>query len=146
MRVILQRVSRASVCVDNETIGSIGFGLVLLIGIHTDDTEENMRFVMDKCAHLRIFSDEAGKMNHSLLDTGGEILAVSQFTLYGDTRKGRRPGFDQAARPDMAEPMYERAIERLREHGLHVATGRFGAHMQVDLVNDGPVTLIIEHP
>ena len=146
MRVVLQRVSSASVRVDGNVIGDIGPGLVLLIGIHRDDTDEDMHYVMDKCVHLRIFSDETGKMNHSVLDMGGELLVVSQFTLYGDTRKGRRPGFDQAGRPDMAEPLYERAVARLRDHGLQVATGRFGADMQVDLINDGPVTLIIEHP
>jgi len=146
MRVVLQRVSSASVRVDGNVIGDIGSGLVLLIGIHRDDTDEDMHYVMDKCVHLRIFSDETGKMNHSVLDMGGELLVVSQFTLYGDTRKGRRPGFDQAGRPDMAEPLYERAVARLRDHGLQVATGRFGANMQVDLINDGPVTLIIEHP
>ena len=146
MRVVLQRVSSASVRVDGNVIGDIGPGLVLLIGIHRDDTDEDMHYVMDKCVHLRIFSDETGKMNHSVLDMGGELLVVSQFTLYGDTRKGRRPGFDQAGRPDMAEPLYERAVARLRDHGLQVATGRFGANMQVDLINDGPGTLIIEHP
>ena len=146
MRVVLQRVSSASVRVDGNVIGNIGPGLVLLIGIHRNDTDEDMHYVMDKCVHLRIFSDETGKMNHSVLDMGGELLVVSQFTLYGDTRKGRRPGFDQAGRPDMAEPLYERAVARLRDHGLQVATGRFGANMQIDLVNDGPVTLIIEHP
>ena len=146
MRVVLQRVSSASVRVDGNVIGDIGPGLVLLIGIHRNDTDEDMHYVMDKCVHLRNFSDETGKMNHSVLDMGGELLVVSQFTLYGDTRKGRRPGFDQAGRPDMAEPLYERAVARLRDHGLQVATGRFGADMQVDLINDGPVTLIIEHP
>jgi len=146
MRVVLQRVSSASVRVDGNVIGDIGPGLVLLIGIHRNDTDEDMHYVMDKCVHLRIFSDETGKMNHSVLDMGGELLVVSQFTLYGDTRKGRRPGFDQAGRPDMAEPLYDRAVARLRDHGLQVATGRFGADMQVDLINDGPVTLIIEHP
>ena len=146
MRVVLQRVSSASVRVDGNVIGDIGPGLVLLIGIHRNDTDEDMHYVMDKCVHLRIFSGETGKMNYSVLDLGGELLVVSQFTLYGDTRKGRRPGFDQAGRPDMAEPLYERAVARLRDHGLQVATGRFGADMQVDLINDGPVTLIIEHP
>lgn len=146
MRVILQRVSRASVSVDGDIVGAIGDGLMLLIGVHKDDTDENMHFVMDKCVHLRVFNDEDGKMNRSVLDIDGEILAVSQFTLYGDTRKGRRPGYDKAARPDMAEPMYERALARLRSHGLNVAAGRFGAHMEVDLINDGPVTLLVEHP
>ena len=144
MRVVVQRVTRASVTVEGKTIGEIGVGLVLLIGVAKGDTQGDLVYVMDKCVHLRIFEDDAGKMNLSLKDIEGEILAISQFTLYGDTRKGRRPGFDQAAPPDVAEPMYEAAVRHLKHHGLTVATGRFGAHMKVDLVNDGPVTLIVE--
>ena len=144
MRVVAQRVTHASVTVEGQTTGEIDAGLVLLIGVAKGDTEEAMVYVMDKCVHLRIFEDDAGKMNRSLKEIGGEILAISQFTLYGDTRKGRRPGFDQAAPPDVAEPIYEAAIRRLKHHGLTVATGRFGAHMKVALVNDGPVTLIVE--
>lgn len=145
MRVVVQRVTRAAVTVDGETIGAIGAGLVLLIGVAREDTDAAMEYVMDKCIDLRIFEDEQGKMNRSARETGTEILAVSQFTLYGDTRKGRRPSFDQAAAPELAEPLYQKAVQRLRDHGLRVATGRFGAHMYVDLVNDGPVTLIVEN-
>ncbi len=144
MRVVLQRVTRASVSVDGETIGAIGPGLVLLIGVAKTDTDREITFVMDKCVNLRLFGDEAGKMNLSALETGASILAISQFTLYGDTRKGRRPGFDLAAPSEQAETLYDQAVNRLRYHGVAVATGRFGAHMVVDLVNDGPVTLIIE--
>jgi D-tyrosyl-tRNA(Tyr) deacylase len=146
MRVVLQRVSRAAVHIDGETVGAIGAGLVLLIGVARGDTEKDMAFVVDKCVHLRIFGDEMGKMNRSLLDVGGAVLAISQFTVYGDTRKGRRPGFDLAAPPDAALALYEKAVERLRGHGLTVATGRFGAYMEVELVNDGPVTFIVENP
>lgn len=146
MRVVLQRVTRASVNVDGEMIGAIGPGLVLLIGVAKTDTDREITFVMDKCVNLRLFGDGAGKMNLSALDTGASILAISQFTLYGDTRKGRRPGFDLAAPSEQAETLYDQAVNRLRYHGLAVATGRFGAHMVVDLVNDGPVTLIIESP
>ncbi len=146
MRVLLQRVSRGSVSIDGRTIGQIGTGLVLLIGIHRDDGEEQLLFCADKCADLRIFSDDQGKMNGSLLDVGGAALAISQFTLYGNCRKGRRPGFDQAARPEEAKLLYERFIERLVERGLAVEQGVFGANMQVEIHNDGPVTLMVESP
>lgn len=144
MRVVLQRVSSASVKIDGTVTGEIGPGLVLLLGIAKDDAPEDVEYVVNKCAGLRIFGDDEGKMNRSLLDVGGEVLAISQFTLFGDTRKGRRPSFESAAPPDHAEPLYELAVERLREHGIRVATGRFGAFMQVSLVNDGPVTLTVE--
>lgn len=144
MRVVLQRVSRASVTIDEVVIGEIGAGLVLLLGVAKDDTPEDVKYVVDKCVQLRIFGDDQGKMNRSLLDVAGEVLAISQFTLYGDTRKGRRPSFEGAAPPERAEPLYELAVERLGEHGLTVATGRFGAFMEVSLVNDGPVTLTVE--
>ena len=144
MRVVLQRVSRASVKIDGEITGAIGAGLVLLLGVAKDDTPEDVKYVVDKCVGLRIFGDDQGKMNRSLLDVAGEVLAISQFTLYGDTRKGRRPSFEGAAPPERAEPLYELAVERLREHGITVATGRFGAFMEVSLVNDGPVTLTVE--
>jgi len=144
LRAVVQRVQSANVKVDGDTVGEIGPGLVILMGFAMGDKDEDVVYVMDKCVHLRIFSDNDGKMNLSLKDIGGEILAVSQFTLYGDTRKGRRPGFDKAAPPDMAEPMYEAAVTHLKHHGIAVATGRFGAHMRVSLVNDGPVTLIVE--
>ncbi|GLI06560.1 D-aminoacyl-tRNA deacylase [Paenibacillus tyrfis] len=144
MRVVLQRSKAAQVTVDGETVGRIDQGLVLLVGIADGDTEEDARYVADKIAGLRIFEDEQGKMNHSVLETGGQVLSISQFTLYGDCRKGRRPNFMAAARPELAEPLYERFNGMLREAGLQVETGRFGAMMDVSLVNDGPVTLIVE--
>jgi D-tyrosyl-tRNA(Tyr) deacylase len=144
MKVVLQRVSEAEVTVDGQSIGQIDRGLVLLIGIGHDDGEEQARYLAEKSVNLRIFEDQEGKMNRSLLDVGGEILAISQFTLYGDTRKGRRPGFSDAAPPEKAEPLYERFVELLREGGVKVETGRFGQHMLVRIHNDGPVTLILE--
>ena len=144
MRIVVQRVASASVTVGGETVGEIGRGLLLLVGVTHDDTEADAKWMADKIAGLRIFEDEAGKMNRSVLDVGGGVLSVSQFTLYGDCRKGRRPNFMEAARPEQAEPLYETLNRYLREHGLHVETGRFGAMMQVSLVNDGPVTLILD--
>ncbi len=144
MRVVLQRSKAAQVTVSGETVGRIDHGLVLLVGIADGDTEEDARYLADKIAGLRIFEDEQGKMNRSVLETGGQVLSISQFTLYGDCRKGRRPNFMAAARPELAEPLYERFNGMLREAGLHVETGRFGAMMDVSLVNDGPVTLIVE--
>lgn len=144
MRVVVQRTREASVTVAGEVVGQIEHGLLLLVGITHEDSEKDVEFVADKVAHLRIFEDEAGKMNHSVLDTGGQILSVSQFTLYGDCRKGRRPNFMSAARPEQAEPLYELFNSKLREKGLPVKTGRFGAMMDVRLLNDGPVTLIVE--
>ena len=144
MRVVLQRVSSASVKIDGVITGEIGPGLVLLLGIAKDDAPEDVEYVVNKCTGLRIFGDDQGKMNRSLHDVGGEVLAISQFTLFGDTRKGRRPSFESAAPPEKAEPLYELAVERLRERGIRVATGRFGAYMEVSLVNDGPVTLTVE--
>ena len=144
MRVVVQRTREASVTVAGEVVGHIEHGLLLLVGITHEDSEKDVEFVADKVAHLRIFEDEAGKMNHSVLDTGGQILSVSQFTLYGDCRKGRRPNFMSAARPEQAEPLYELFNSKLREKGMQVETGRFGAMMDVRLLNDGPVTLIVE--
>ncbi|AEH47058.1 D-aminoacyl-tRNA deacylase [Parageobacillus thermoglucosidasius] len=144
MRVVVQRAKRAKVTVDGEIVGAIGHGLVLLVGVTHSDTSEDAAFVADKIAHLRIFEDESGKMNLSVLDVGGEILSVSQFTLYGDCRKGRRPNFMEAARPDHALPIYEALNEALRQKGIRVETGKFGAMMEVELVNDGPVTLMVE--
>ena len=144
MRVVLQRVSSASVKIDGTVTGEIGPGLVLLLGIAKDDTPRDVEYVVDKCVQLRIFGDEKGKMNRSLLDVAGDVLAISQFTLFGDTRKGRRPSFEAAAPPEHAEPLYELAVERLGGFGIRVATGRFGAFMEVALVNDGPVTLTVE--
>ncbi|MCP3773948.1 D-aminoacyl-tRNA deacylase [Paenibacillus sp. MZ04-78.2] len=144
MRVVLQRSKAAQVTVNGETVGRIDHGLVLLVGIADGDTEEDARYIADKIAGLRIFEDDQEKMNHSVLETGGQVLSISQFTLYGDCRKGRRPNFMAAARPELAEPLYERFNGMLREAGLHVETGRFGEMMDVSLINDGPVTLIVE--
>ncbi|CAM5794222.1 MULTISPECIES: D-aminoacyl-tRNA deacylase [Brevibacillus] len=144
MRVVVQRSREASVTVAGEVVGRIDHGLVLLVGITHEDTEKDVEFIADKIANLRIFEDSEEKMNHSVLDTGGQILSVSQFTLYGDCRKGRRPNFMAAARPEKAEPLYDLLNAKLREKGLIVETGRFGAMMDVRLVNDGPVTLIVE--
>ncbi len=144
MKVVVQRVKRASVKVDGKIVGQIGKGLMLLIGIADTDTEEDIEFVANKCLNLRIFEDAAGKMNRSLLEVGGEILAVSQFTLLGDTRKGRRPSFVHAAAPEKGKDFYERFVERLRRSGVKVETGIFGAMMDVELLNYGPVTLIVE--
>lgn len=144
MRVVLQRSKEASVTVDGEVKGEIRSGAVLLVGITHEDTHEDARYAADKVVNLRIFEDEEGKMNHSLLDAGGEILSLSQFTLYGDVRKGRRPNFMNAAKPDHAEVIYDYFNEVLAEKGVRVATGVFGAMMDVNLTNDGPVTLLIE--
>ncbi|GIP31422.1 D-aminoacyl-tRNA deacylase [Paenibacillus sp. J2TS4] len=144
MKIVVQRSKEASVTVDGEIVGSIGRGLVLLVGITHDDTEEDARYAADKIAGLRIFEDEEGRMNHSVTDTGGQILSISQFTLYGDCRKGRRPNFMAAARPEQAEPLYNKLNELLRDKGLTVETGRFGEMMDVQLVNWGPVTFIVD--
>jgi D-aminoacyl-tRNA deacylase len=144
MRAVIQRVSRASVTIDNEIVGSIGSGLLVLLGVtHTDSTEQ-ARWLAEKIVNLRIFNDDDGKMNRSVADVDGSILFVSQFTLYGDAQKGRRPSFIAATRPEHATPLYEQFIVALLEQGIPVQTGRFGAMMQVELVNDGPVTLIME--
>ncbi|MCM3762282.1 D-aminoacyl-tRNA deacylase [Alkalihalobacillus oceani] len=144
MKVVLQRTKQASVEVNNEVVGSIEAGLTLLVGITHEDTNDDADYLAEKIAHLRIFEDENGKMNHSILEAGGQILSVSQFTLYGDCRKGRRPNFMEAAKPEQAEPLYQYFNNALRQRGLHVETGSFGAMMNVALVNDGPVTLILE--
>ena len=144
MRVVVQRAKHGKVTVFGEVVGEIDFGLVLLVGITHDDTEEDAAFVADKIAHLRIFEDEQGKMNLSLLDVGGSILSISQFTLYGDCRKGRRPNFMDAAKPGHAKHIYEAFNEQLRQKGIHVETGVFGAMMDVELTNVGPVTFIVE--
>lgn len=144
MKVVVQRVSEARVTVDGDRVGEIGRGLLLLVGIGLEDTDADLVWMADKLSGLRIFEDEGGKMNLSVLDVGGAILSVSQFTLYGDCRNGRRPNFMGAARPDKAEAMYERFNGLLRDRGLTVATGRFGAMMDVALVNDGPVTLVVD--
>jgi len=144
MRVVLQRAKRAEVRVAGDVVGKIDRGLMLLVGVTHEDTAEDAAYVAEKVANLRIFEDEQDKMNLSLLDVKGQILSVSQFTLYGDCRKGRRPNFMDAASPEHAETIYEAFNEALRGKGVTVETGRFGAMMDVDFVNDGPVTLIVE--
>jgi D-tyrosyl-tRNA(Tyr) deacylase len=144
MRLLLQRVSRAEVRVDGKVVGKVERGFCLLVGFTHDDGEEQVEWMAEKVIGLRLFGDEEGKMNLSLEDVGGDLLVVSQFTLYGDARKGRRPSFIDAARPEVAEGLYEIFVERLRARGVRVETGEFGAMMDVDLVNDGPVTLWLE--
>ncbi len=144
MRAVVQRVRRAAVVIDGETVAAIDGGLLVLLGVMTTDTADEVDRLADKIANLRIFNDEAGKMNRSVADVGGSLLVVSQFTLYGDCRKGRRPSFIAAAQPDLAVPLYEAFVNVLRSVGLPVQTGRFGAMMQVELVNDGPVTIILD--
>lgn len=144
MRVLIQRVSEAAVRVDDRVVGEIGPGLLLLVGVTDGDTEAEATFLANKVANLRIFEDEEGKMNRSALELGLSALVVSQFTLYADTRKGRRPSFIRAAAPEVASPLVDRLAQQLRELGLTVATGEFGAHMHVSLVNDGPVTIWLD--
>jgi len=145
MRVVVQRVKEASVSVDGELVGAIQNGLLLLVGVHQHDTEDQLKWMCEKILKLRVFPDEEGKMNKSVSDVGGGILVVSQFTLYGDAKKGTRPSYIEAARPEKAEPMYEQMIEYFKTHSsLLIQGGRFGAMMDVSLVNDGPVTLILE--
>jgi D-tyrosyl-tRNA(Tyr) deacylase len=144
MRVVLQRVSRASVTIDGRTAGAIGRGFCLLVGLTHGDTEATVDWMAEKVAGLRLFSDAEGKMNLGIDEVGGGVLVISQFTLYGDAAKGRRPSFVDAARPEQAIPLYERFVAALRGRGLEVATGEFGANMQVEIHNDGPVTLILE--
>lgn len=144
MRAVVQRVSRASVTVDGETVGQIGHGLCVLVGVTEGDDQETARRLADKLSNLRIFSDDDDKMNHSVTDVAGSVLIVSQFTLYGDAKKGNRPSFVSAARPEVAEPLIELVTQSLGDRGIEVATGRFGADMAVDLQNDGPVTILLE--
>lgn len=144
MRALLQRVSRASVTVEGQTISWIGKGLLILLGVGHGDGEEQAKFLAEKIANLRIFEDEQGKSNLSILDVKGEAIVVSQFTLYADTRKGRRPSFIDAALPEVAEPLVSRFAELLRGHGVPTQTGKFGAQMQVEIHNDGPVTIWLE--
>jgi D-aminoacyl-tRNA deacylase len=144
MRAVIQRVREARVTVEGSVLGEIGPGLLALLGIAKADSPADAEFLAEKILNLRVFPDEAGKMNRSLLDIGGALLVVSQFTLYGDCRKGRRPSFDDAAPAELARPLYEHFIEVARKSGLRVETGVFQAHMEVSLVNDGPVTLLVE--
>jgi D-tyrosyl-tRNA(Tyr) deacylase len=146
MRAVVQRVRSSRVVVDGKVVGEIGRGLLVLLGIRTGDTIDQARWLADKVAGLRILEDEQGKMNVSVADAGGSVLVVSQFTLYGDCSKGRRPSFIDAARPEVAEPLYEAFANAIRMEGVPVATGQFGAMMQVELVNDGPVTVILDSP
>jgi len=144
VRALVQRVTFGSVRIDDEVVGQIGPGLVILLGLKNGDSDSDAEYLAAKCVNLRIFADEAGNMNRSLLETGGEALVISQFTLYGDTRKGRRPSFIDAARPEISEPLYEKFVEAIRKFDVRVATGRFGAMMLVEIHNDGPVTLMLE--
>ena len=144
MRCVVQRVTEASVTVNGETVGAVGPGLMVLIGVSTEDTDADLKYMAEKVPNLRIFDDENGVMNRSVLDVGGSILAVSQFTLYGDARGGRRPSYIRAAKPDEANALYERLVAAWRAKGIHVETGRFQTEMKVSLVNNGPVTILID--
>lgn len=144
MRAVLTRVKSASVSIDGTVVGQIGKGFLILLGVGPEDTEEKCRYLAEKALSLRIFEDENGKMNKSLEDVGGQVLVVSQFTLYGNCRKGRRPDFLAAARPEVAIPLYEKFVQLIRDKGIHVETGEFGAEMMVESINDGPLTLIVD--
>jgi len=144
LRVVVQRVKEAGVEVNGKTVGEIGKGFLLLLGVGRDDSEADVNDLVDKILGLRVFEDENGKMNHNITKTGGEVLVVSQFTLFGDCRKGRRPSFDQAAPPELAENLYTRFVENLKEKGIRVKTGKFGEIMEVHLTNSGPVTLLLD--
>ena len=144
MRAVIQRVKESSVAIEGRVVGRSAQGLMVLIGVEVGDTDKDLSYIADKVPNLRIFEDEAGKMNRSLLDIGGQILAISQFTLLGDARGGRRPSFTAAARPDTAVPLYDALVEKWRSLGIHVETGEFGADMQVSLINDGPVTILLD--
>lgn len=144
MRAVVQRVSRARVSVEGSTAGEIGMGLLVLLGVGRGDAESDAMYLVDKIAGLRVFEDAGGKMNRSVVDAGGSVLAVSQFTLYGDVRRGKRPSFDDAAPPDEAKRLYEFFVEKIRALGLRCETGRFQAMMQVELVNEGPVTILLD--
>ena len=144
MRAVIQRVSQAKVVVDDNTVGQIGKGFMILLGVHEQDTQTDVDYLVGKISKLRVFEDDQQKMNRSIIDVGGEILSISQFTLFADTKKGNRPSFVQAAKPDTAIPLYEAFNEGLRQAGIPVETGIFGADVKCHLVNDGPVTIIID--
>jgi len=144
MRVVLQRVNHAAVRIDGETVGQIQKGYLLLVSLAPEDTDEQLDWMVHKIVNLRVFEDENGKLNRALADVNGEILSISQFTLYADVKHGNRPGFSKAAKPEIAAPLYDRFNEKLRQAGVHVETGRFGADMKVELENDGPVTILYE--
>lgn len=144
MRGVIQRVKSSSVKVDDKVIGEIKEGLLILLGVGEGDQDQDLDYIFEKTINLRIFEDEEGKMNKSLLDIGGELLVVSQFTLYGDVRKGRRPSFSSSAKPDMAEVYYEKFLEKSRSEGIKTQSGEFGADMEVSIVNDGPVTILLD--
>lgn len=144
MRAVIQRVSQAKVVVDDNTVGQINRGFMILLGVHEEDTQADVDYLVGKISKLRVFEDDQQKMNRSIMDVGGEILSISQFTLFADTKKGNRPSFVQAAKPDTAIPLYEAFNEGLRQVGIPVETGIFGADMKCHLVNDGPVTIIID--
>lgn len=144
MRLVIQRVLESSVKVDGNVVGSIGPGYMVLCGVEDGDTQDDLKYCIDKTVNLRVFEDEDGKMNRSILDNGGEILAISQFTLHGDVRRGRRPSFIKAARPEQATALYDAYCEGLRAAGIHVETGIFQTDMKVSLINDGPVTILVD--
>ncbi|WP_024831248.1 D-aminoacyl-tRNA deacylase [Ruminiclostridium josui] len=144
MRAVVQRVKKSTVTVNENIVGSIGQGLLVLLGVGKEDDDSDIEYLSDKILNLRIFEDDDGKMNKSLVDIGGQLLVVSQFTLFGDCRKGRRPGFDKAAKPEIARELYERFVNRCREAGVLTETGIFQADMLVDISNDGPVTLLLD--
>lgn len=144
MRAVVQRVSSSKVTVEDNITGQIKKGLLVLLGVTHEDTSNDVDYMIDKILNLRIFEDENGKMNLSLKDVGGELLVVSQFTLYGDCRKGKRPSFTNAARPEVATPLYEEFVQKSKDQDIVVQTGQFGAHMMVDLINDGPVTMLLD--
>lgn len=144
MRAVVQRVKKAKVTVEGEIVGEIGMGLMVLLGVGKEDSEKDLEYLKEKVLNLRIFNDEEGKMNNSLIDIGGELLVVSQFTLYGDARKGKRPGFSDAANPETANFMYEQFIKSAKESGVKTANGKFGADMDVEFINWGPVTILLD--
>jgi D-tyrosyl-tRNA(Tyr) deacylase len=144
MRALIQRVSHARVLIDGRAVGRIDKGLVVLLGVASCDTADDIKYLAEKIVHLRIFEDAEGKMNLSALDINGEILAISQFTLYADCRRGRRPGFTDAARPEISQPLYDGFVSALKTYGIKVETGGFGAHMMVEIFNDGPVTIMLD--